>query len=426
MKSLKSLIRRKKRQDHAATYVQLFLGLSIVSLLYLTVYYGQASNAITEIPIDQRRLLGIILAVHLGLYWLSPKLNKKPLVIVAYMVLQLAILSAMSFLLNASVITAFNAPLVGETLIVFDSIGLLLFDLVIAYGCYFAVTMVLYHVSWDYLIPGFVVSVVLTFPYFGILILQTFTRRHSDQLLAQLHIAHRQLTRYADQIEELTLTAERARIARDLHDTLAQGVAGMSLQLEALEGSLLKGDSARSMAILAQVKTNARVTLTTSRQAIDELRLVMPPRGNNIEAVQQEVERFFDLYGISYTLNINRDLQLDESYTEPLLRCLKEGLSNVGRHAHATHVEISIQAEQHSDKRYLVLQIKDNGIGFNVKSHKAIGHYGLIGMDEQARLIGGSLDLISTVGNGTTLCLKLPITEGGHKTRQNDHTAIDS
>jgi len=122
---------------------------------------------------------------------------------------------------------------------------------------------------------------------------------------------------------------------------------------------------------------------------------------------------------------MKRDLYLPEPYVEPLLRCLKEGLTNVGRHSQATHVEISVQEENHNDERYLTLQIKDNGVGFDVKAHKAIGHYGVIGMEEQANLIGGRLALVSALGIGTTLYLKLPIIEPENRTKQNDHPTID-
>ena len=89
---------------------------------------------------------------------------------------------------------------------------------------------------------------------------------------AELQEAHTQLAEYAQQVETLTLEAERQRMARELHDTLAQGLAGLVLQLEALEASLERGKTGQALQIVGQARERARTTLADARRAIDDLR----------------------------------------------------------------------------------------------------------------------------------------------------------
>src|SRR5690606_37880015 len=91
--------------------------------------------------------------------------------------------------------------------------------------------------------------------------------------LAELETAHRQLAAYAAQVESLTLSNERQRMARELHDTLSQGVAALVLQLEAANAHLQNGRHDRAAGIIDLSLRRARNTLAESRAAIDDLRL---------------------------------------------------------------------------------------------------------------------------------------------------------
>ena len=106
---------------------------------------------------------------------------------------------------------------------------------------------------------------------------QADARVKAQELLAELEAANRRLTESADQIEDLTLANERQRMARELHDTLAQGLAGLILQLEAADSHLASGHPDRAQAIVQQAMTRARETLAESRRAIDGLRAGTDP-----------------------------------------------------------------------------------------------------------------------------------------------------
>ena len=101
---------------------------------------------------------------------------------------------------------------------------------------------------------------------------QNKAREAAQNALHDLDVAHRQLTEYAAQVEDLTLANERQRMARELHDTLAQGLAGLVLQLEAIDSHLSRGNTTKAQTITQQAMERARLTLADARRAIDDLR----------------------------------------------------------------------------------------------------------------------------------------------------------
>lgn len=223
----------------------------------------------------------------------------------------------------------------------------------------------------------------------------------SQRLLIELQETHSQLAEYALQVETLTLEAERQRMARELHDTLAQGLAGLVLQLEALEASLERDDSQKALQIAGQAKVRARSSLSDARRAIDDLRAT---KAATAEAISGEVDRFATATGIPCTLAMLPKLNVSERNREHALRCVSEGLANVAHHARATQVWVTLEEEN----GHLQINIRDNGQGFDTNNPIAAGHYGLLGLRERARLANGELTVNSEPGGGTTLCMTIP------------------
>lgn len=208
-------------------------------------------------------------------------------------------------------------------------------------------------------------------------------RRRAEALAAELRAS-------TERVADLTRQAERQRMARELHDTLAQGLAGLTLQLEATRGHLAHGNAARALAIVDQALAGARATLTASRRAIDDLRRNPDDLASEIGA---RAARFTRETGIRSTVEIGGELALASETREHLLRVLDEALANVARHAGAGHVLVQFT----DGDAGLALQVTDDGEGFDPDA-VGQGHYGLVGMRERAELIGGGLLVDSRPG----------------------------
>nr|WP_285891321.1 sensor histidine kinase [Paenibacillus pasadenensis] len=194
-------------------------------------------------------------------------------------------------------------------------------------------------------------------------------------------------------------------MSRDLHDTLAQGLAGIVMQLDAADAHIGKGNTDRAGQIIRQSRDGARRTLAEARLAIDNLRSLAEPAQPFTDAVQFETDRFTSATGIRAELTIDPLPKLSNILFEHAQYIVREALTNIVRHAHASEVKIDIR---HHEDRFL-LEIRDNGTGFNIdKIAHEPGHYGLIVMQERARLLQGQLNISSNRSSGTQVKLDVP------------------
>lgn len=222
----------------------------------------------------------------------------------------------------------------------------------------------------------------------------------------RLELAHAQLMASAEQIETLTRAAERQRLARELHDTLAQGLAGVVMQIQAANSHLAQERYPLAQEIMQQTVVAARQTLASARSAIDDLRATTLYPENLPESIEEEVRRFTATTGISCeTSGLILLAKLPAPLGEQALRTISEGLTNVAKHADATHVWVGVTEEN----GICTIEVQDDGIGFDptVIATQA-GHYGLIGLEERARLVEGCFAIVSAPGRGTTVRLAVP------------------
>ncbi|MBO0780373.1 MAG: sensor histidine kinase [Ktedonobacteraceae bacterium] len=246
----------------------------------------------------------------------------------------------------------------------------------------------------------------------GYLMLYTQQSRSHTQLAnahSQLASAHDQLKRFARRIEELSRIAERQRLARDLHDTLAQGIAGIMMQIQVAHSHLGSRGYERAQQILQLALKTSREILTSARQAIDDLRASFPSAADFIAAIHEEIQRFTLTTGVTCTTEgLELLSMLPGASREHVLRMVSEALNNIALHAQATHVWI---AGERQEGRYL-FQVRDDGRGF-VPAEVEIqdGHYGLLGLRERARLIGGTFEIRSAPERGTLLRFCVPVRE---------------
>jgi signal transduction histidine kinase len=197
---------------------------------------------------------------------------------------------------------------------------------------------------------------------------------------------------------------ERERLAREVHDTLAQTLAGLAILSERAGGQL--GDG-RADAAADTIATVERL----SRDALDEARALVSRTAAvpSDAALGDAVERLVDRFRVEAGLTIDLDLRLDSAGVLSrdaqlvLLRCLQESLANVRKHAAATRVRVLVSAGPDGRAE---LTVADDGGGFDVVRQPR--GFGLDGMAERVALAGGGLDVRSSPGGGTTLVVRLP------------------
>lgn len=237
---------------------------------------------------------------------------------------------------------------------------------------------------------------------------QQRSHKRTQALLQELHAAHAQLSAYALRVEELTVFTERQRLARELHDTLTQGVAGLVMQLEAASTYFGKGQSKHAHEIVLSATTRARTVLTETRYVLQDLRADSPRPDDLPEMVQEEIERFTISTGISCVSEIDALARTPDTYCGHVLRTVSEGLSNIARHAQAQHA--SVRAISHG--QHLDIEVSDDGVGFDPEAIVALpGHYGLVGLRERVNLIGGEFVIKSLPGQGTRIRVCVPTGE---------------
>ncbi|EFH80774.1 sensor histidine kinase [Ktedonobacter racemifer] len=235
---------------------------------------------------------------------------------------------------------------------------------------------------------------------------QAHAQAQLERAHRELQAAHRELAASARQIEGLTRLAERQRMARELHDTLLQDMTGMVMQLEVTSAQMDRQNYLRAYQVLSQTISSAHTALVDARHAIRDMRAKTPRIEQFVASVQEEIAHFFQLTGIVCYAELDDLVHTPPQHCEQVLRVIGEALSNVARHARARHVNVEARVVE----KWLEVTVQDDGQGFDPESSELhSGHYGLLGLQERAQLVGGSLLLSSAKGAGTTLRFRVPL-----------------
>ena len=201
--------------------------------------------------------------------------------------------------------------------------------------------------------------------------------------------------------------AERQRIAREIHDTLAQGFVSIVLHLEAAEQAL-PADLPVVQHHLGQAKTTARQSLAQARAVVQDLR-AQPVEGSPLpEAIRQAVANWAEATGVVATVAITGDARpMPPNVEVTLLRAVQEALANVRKHASASRLAVTLSYM--GDE--VVLDVQDNGIGVGAAATDPLlsSGYGLTAMRERVEQLHGSLLIESSPGEGTTLVVEIPL-----------------
>jgi signal transduction histidine kinase len=205
--------------------------------------------------------------------------------------------------------------------------------------------------------------------------------------------------------------AERNRIARELHDTIAQGLTAVTMQIEAAQRAAER-DPERMRARLARAHTLARETLADVRRSVWALAAPEIPGDDLGAALAEQARRFGERTGLAATYqHSGPPLDLPSDRAVQALRIVQEALQNVEKHADATRVELGSCINGVATRVW----VRDNGCGFDPAApHASAGSgFGLISLRERARLAGGDLEIASAPGVGTRVSLSIPAEGSG-------------
>jgi signal transduction histidine kinase len=222
--------------------------------------------------------------------------------------------------------------------------------------------------------------------------------------IAENEDLHRRLIAQA---REAGVAEERRRMAREIHDTLAQGLTGIVTQLQAAEQAVGRppGDPAGWRRHVAAATQLARDSLSEARRSVDALRPEPLERCRLIEALADVAGRWAALNGIpvqAQTTGTARPIRPEIEFA--LLRAAQEALANVARHAHATRVGLTVSYMENE----VALDVRDDGVGFDPATLPGGGGFGLIAMRQRIADLSGTLEVESEPGGGTAVSTCIP------------------
>lgn len=199
---------------------------------------------------------------------------------------------------------------------------------------------------------------------------------------------------------------ERTRIARELHDELAQGLTAVKMDLAEIGASRAGDGDPKFAARVAEMNALLdRITAATRRIAAD-LRPLMLDELGLAAAAESLVTTFSERHRVRCDLEMDPlDLEVEEPYATAVFRILQESLNNIAKHARASRVEVRLRRTRSE----IALRIRDDGRGFDMASPRKAASFGLVGLRERVYLVGGRMHIESAPGAGTTIELTIPL-----------------
>lgn len=217
--------------------------------------------------------------------------------------------------------------------------------------------------------------------------------------------ANAQLAHYASTLEQLAVSRERNRLARELHDTLAHTLSGLTVQLETAQ-AYWDVDPATALRLLAQCLAAARSGLDETRRALKALRASPLEDLGLLLALSRLAESAAERGKLQLELSLpDRISPLSPDMEQCVYRVAQEALENVVHHANAGKLALCLSVQAGGA---VLLTVQDDGLGLDPERSGQAGHFGLAGMRERAELAGGTVTLSSLPGQGTRVQLALP------------------
>ncbi|HLM07324.1 MAG TPA: sensor histidine kinase [Blastococcus sp.] len=231
--------------------------------------------------------------------------------------------------------------------------------------------------------------------------------QQSDQRAALIRELESTRAQVADLHHAQGMAAERERLAREVHDTLAQGYTSIVV-LAQTAAAALPGDPSSAAERLALIEEVARENLAEARAMVAAFAPVALDSATLVEALERLVERFGRETGLATRLDtaaLGDGGALSRGEEVVLLRGAQEALANVRRHASATAVVLRVSQVGAGESAQVSVHVEDDGVGFDPESAPGVG---LAGLRDRAEEVGGTVDVVSTPGEGTRVTVRVP------------------
>lgn len=233
---------------------------------------------------------------------------------------------------------------------------------------------------------------------------------------AQLEEQLRALSARAEEVRE----EERTGIAREIHDDLGQSLTALKMDLAWLARRISGESSAPGMTLLGKIASMSQMTddvIDRVRRISAELRPGVLDDLGLLAAIEWEAQRFEERTGAACVVTSNvGERQFGRGLSTAVFRIAQEALTNVARHAHATHVTIVLQTSgEGADARALRLEVRDDGVGISDEAAGSPGALGLLGMSERARRFGGTVSSRRGPRGGTVVTVEVPLGAAGRE-----------
>ena len=225
-------------------------------------------------------------------------------------------------------------------------------------------------------------------------------RMNLEKLALELSEANKHLSEYADQVQELTITQERNRLAREIHDGLGHYLTTINMQIKAAN-AIVEIDREKAKSMLENAKNLTSAALIDVRNSVYALR-------QDPEELAPLDERIKDIANSASTPNrkiyvnvLGEPRKLSVQIEATLIRAAQETINNANKHSNATRVDLTLD---YSDDEKIVMEAVDDGIG----KDEIIHGFGLIGIQERVRLLNGSTNIQSSAGKGFQITIMIP------------------
>ena len=205
--------------------------------------------------------------------------------------------------------------------------------------------------------------------------------------------------------QQLAVLEERNRLARDLHDSVTQAVYGVTLYAEAAARLISSGQVEKAADHLRELRTTALQALREMRSLIFELRPPVLEKEGLVAALHARLDAVEGRAGVATEFKVEGTIDLSTSTEEELYRIAQEALNNTLKHAQARSIRLLLRQEGEK----VLLEIRDDGVGFDPVTARQHGGQGLRGIEERVERLGGSLNVESEPGRGTTLTARVGI-----------------